>query len=838
MKLSMDWLSDYVDLRVSPEELAEKLTMGAFEVEEVRAIRGEIKGPIVVGEILEIYPHPNANKIRLTKTRVAPNQEPLEIVCGAGNIEVGQRIPVALAGAQVVDRKEGKPLKIEAREVRGVVSNGMLCSASELGLPADEDGILILSHTPDNPIELGTDAIELLHLRDFVLDVVPRSNRGDALSVMGLAREVAALLKCDLKQPQWSLPEETVPAEELDFVVESERSDDCPFFSARIIDGVTVGPTNEMIKRRLEAIGVRSVNNVVDITNYVMHEFGQPLHAYDYSRIKGKKLIVRRAKPNERIVTLDGKERELNEEVLVIADGEAAVGVAGVMGGKDSEISQDTHTLVLEAASFHPARVRRGSRMLGLSSDSSLRFERGVDVATVARASDRATQLILEHCGSKDGKPRLGKLAKEGHGSVKPIHVTCRMKALHRVIGLDFTPQQVKDLLTPLGFEVVKGACTASDTDAVQVSIPSFRQGDVTREIDIVEEVCRLWGYDNIPVSMPDTFISPEQKGWFDDKIRNALSGLGLSEAWLSSLTGGDDESYGLHKEQQSVRVLNPLSQEHQVLRQTLLPGLIRCASHNYDHGQQTVWLFELGRTYTRSNDPSLDPFDSGTGVLEQKYVSGFLMGTNELSEWLDHRNEERPGAFGFYHARGIIENLFKRMGINLDETLFLRSDKVPSCMHPSRACQVAYEKSGNSHGDPLVLGWIAELHPALSESLRFKQPAYVFELNAEALVKLGKAHKFTGIASTPSLSRDLTVDVYESVDHAALHACIKAAAGSDLRSIDLVSIYLPSPDQKSLSFRLNFQNKERTLTNEEVESALGRVREALVARLSASFRA
>lgn len=843
MKLSFDWLCDYVDLTgITPEQVAEKLTMGAFEVEEVRQIRGEIVGPVVVGEILEIYPHPNANKIRLTKTRVAEGAEPLEIVCGADNIQVGQRIPVALSGARVIDRKTGKPLPIEAREVRGVVSNGMLCSPPELGLDAgDNEGILVLPHGAENPITLGTNIIEYLYLRpDWVLHVEPRSNRGDALSVIGLAREVAALLNRKLKQPEWKLPEQTVK-QELDFAVEIERSDDCPFFSARVIANVTPGESPAYIKRRLEAVDVRTVNSVVDITNYVMHEYGQPLHAYDYSQIKGHKLSVRRARSGEKLTTLDGKERELNDETLVITDGAEPVGVAGVMGGKDSEISDHTGNVVLEAASFQAARVRRGSRLLGLSSDSSLRFERGVDPASVAKASDRASYLILQHCGTADSKPALGMLAVAGHDSVRPIHVTCRMKELKRVLGADFSPEQVKSLLTPLGFEVVKG-CSANEQDkeAVQVSVPSFRQNDVTREIDIVEEVCRLWGYENLPESMPSSSVAPERQDRIQDTARDVLSGLGLSEAWLSSLTSGDEELFGLFDETRAVRVLNPLSADHQVLRQSLLPGLIRSASYNYDRGQQEVWLFEVARVYLNMGRETVvehDRFRSGTGVVEERHAAGIMMGRNSLSEWADHRKRETSSELDFYYAKGVVENLLRKLRIDADKIQYVRSDKVPACMHPSRTCQVVFAKRGKGGEQLQVLGWIGEMHPGLRETFRFKEPAYLFEINLDGLPRPAATHKFKDIPSNPAVSRDLTGIFYEAVDHSAVHSVIRSAAGANLRSLELVSIYQPQEGQKSLSFRFNFQSAEKTLTNEEVDTILNKVRQQLTSRLSASFQ-
>lgn len=413
MKLSYKWLSEFVDLSgITPEEVAEKLTMNAFEVEDIHLVGANITGPLVVGKILEIHQHPNADKIRLTKVLLKEDSEPVEIVCGASNIEVGHIIPVALPGAIVINRKDGSPLPIKRSEIRGVTSNGMLCSPSELGLQGfDVDGILILSDLEQisikgNGIKIGADAKEVLELSsDSVLNVGSRSNRGDALSVIGLAREVAALTGRAMKVAVSDLSKhgkQIKPNQAITTRIENEE--DCPLLTIRYIEGLKVGPSPREIVRKLEAIGVRSVNNVVDITNYVMHEMGQPLHAYDVSKLQSKVIQARRAKAGETLVTINEKEQKLTDEVLVIAGENEVLGVAGVMGGKGSEISDDTVAIALEAAAFSQARVRRGSRLLGLSSDSSLRFERGVDVESVIAASDRAASLIMQYCSAtKDG---------------------------------------------------------------------------------------------------------------------------------------------------------------------------------------------------------------------------------------------------------------------------------------------------------------------------------------------------------------------------------------------------------------------------------------------------
>ncbi|HEY9679593.1 MAG TPA: phenylalanine--tRNA ligase subunit beta [Drouetiella sp.] len=846
MRLSFDWLSEYVDLTgITPEMVAEKLTMGAFEVEEIRKVGPDIQGPVVLGEIVEIHPHPNADKIRLTKTRIAPGAAPLEIVCGASNIEVGQRIPVALPGAKVINRKDGTALAIKASAIRGVQSNGMLCSPPELGIvpPGTEtpeaSGILILNQSHG---ELGTDIKELFHLYpDHVLIVEPRSNRGDSLSVIGLAREVAALLNRPLKRPEWKL--ETTEDSSLSFDVSIENTDDCPFFTIRRLSGLKVGPSPDVIARRLEAVGVRSINNVVDVTNYVMHEYGQPLHAYDMSKLDKPEITVRRAKQDEKMTTLDSKERVMNSEVLVISNGTRPVGVAGVMGGENSEISDTTVDVALESATFNQARVRRGGRILGLSSESSLRFERGVDVGATAEASDRATYLFLKHCSG--GNAKIGKLEKAGSDATKKVTVDLRLAQLKRFLDADFTPQQVTEYLTPLGFKV-----STKDEKTISAEIPSFRQSDVTREIDLVEEVCRIWGYDNLPVRMPRGSVTADPAEDTVSKTRSTLVAAGLSEAWISSLTAADSDptlsAYSTQNEKTLVKVLNPLSEDHQVLRQSLMPGLVRCAVYNQDHGRKDVWLFETGRIYERISEGDKDTFN--TGVKEEMKVAGVIMGNRKMAAW----KGAESGDADFYTAKGVVENLLQSLGIDLNRTRFFTPQST-TLLHPSRSAQIEFdrgssrkEKPNNNNGQQQQqhkgqtehLGFIGQIHPGYADAVGLKQPAFVFELSIDALRTLRKAQSFKELPSAPETSRDLTVDLDDRVDHAAVASCISANAGAILKQIELVSIYQPSEGKRSLSYRLSFQDVQRTLTNEEVESSLQRVRESLINRLGGSFRA
>jgi phenylalanyl-tRNA synthetase beta chain len=876
VKLSFDWLSDFVDLSgLSAHEVAEKLTMGAFEVEEVTSFGPDISGPLVVGEILEIHPHPNADKIRLTKTRVAEGEEGQEIVCGAWNIEVGHKIPVALPGARVINRHDNSALEIKAGKIRGVVSNGMLCSAPELGIAGSGEGILLLP--PDTRV--GIDAKEVLGLKnDYVLHVEPRSNRGDALSVLGLAREVAALLGRPLKKLDWleefkAMKEnaEEVNSGELGWMtalsVEIADPADCPYFTVQTLGDIKIAPSDAMISRRLEAIGVKSINNVVDITNYVLHELGQPLHAYDLSRLKGEKLSVRRAQADERILTIDQKERKLSEDALVIADGESVVGVAGVMGGKLSEVSDDTTAVALEAASFASARVRRSSRTLGLSSDSSLRFERGVDTGNVRLSSNRASYLLVKYAGAK-----LGKMAAAGSDTIPEVLVSLRMSELKRICEIDMSAGDAVKMLEPLGFQgnVISdpsrdpasnsAIAAAAENDAaaknvdVIFSIPSFRQKDVSREIDIVEELVRLWGYDKLPVSMPASTIAARVPDPLPAKVRMSLASTGLSEAWLSSLTGLEDlsgrKSFATTGDN-AVSVQNPLSAEHQVLRQSLIPGLLKAASYNQDRGNATPCLFEIGKSYRhepRRFNKQLPPHKQ-TSTLEEGLASAIVCGEPSLSQWMSTGKQE--DSFNFYLIKGILENLLTSFAIPLSSLRLRQTEDIPGWFHPGRsaACFIDMtasggesDKSGNKKQksgkkSEMFLAYLGEIHPAVADAYRVAGRAAAFEVSLSALAELMPDARFSEIYLTPVIQRDLTCDLDTSVRHEDLLQCIRGCGEETLQKVVLVSLFKLSDSKKSLSYRLTFQHPSQTLTADSVDAVMNKLREDLTKTLNASFR-
>ncbi|MDZ4835639.1 MAG: phenylalanine--tRNA ligase subunit beta [Candidatus Melainabacteria bacterium] len=872
MKLSYSWLCDYVDLTgFTPQEVADKLTMGAFEVEEISTSGPNITGPVVSGEILDIKVHPNADKIRLTKVRLADGADPVEIVCGAQNIEVGQRIPVALPGAVVLNRKTGDKLEIKASEIRGVHSNGMLCSPPELGITdGDSEGIYILSKPGEKGFPLGVDMIEHMSLKpEYIFHVGSRSNRGDAMSVVGLAREVAALMGRQLKLPDWDLKNAGADnqAQASGFTTKIESTEDCPYFSIRLIENVKIGPSPAWLARRLESLGLRSVNNVVDITNYVMLELGQPLHAYDLAKVKAQTLAVRRAQSGEKLTSIDGKVRDLNDEILAITDGEDVVGLAGIMGGKDSEISETTTSIALEAAAFAPARVRRGSRLTGLSSDSSLRFERGVDVESVKNASDRATYLISKYCGDTTV---VKSFFESGSPKTEPTKVSMRMSRVKQLLDVEISAEDSVKFLASLGF-------TADPQDVkpdqITVSVPSFRRQDVTREIDLIEEVCRLFGYDNLPEAMPRSSTSPQRQDRLINDLRNGLSAQGLSEAWLGSLTGDEDLSSAINSSNgaehskdngsgaqksestaanaSQIRVLNPLSKDHQVLRQSLIPGLVDAVKYNHDRGIKDVWLFETGRSYEKAADKARDKWN--TGVQEKHLVGGIIAGTlaNQVTKSEKQKDKvvSKPTlqeTVDFFRMKGVVENVLQAAGIPTKRLRFYKTASNPSFMHPYRVCQIAVAPAdkfprdieGKLEDKVVRLGFIGELNPKYLAEHDMREAAFVFELDIEQISKNRVEKTFKEPAQTPSVTRDLTIDLQEEVPQSAVVSVIEASGGAALTEVELVSTYQLEEGVQSLSYRLTFQDREKTLTADELDKSLAKVRDSLASRVKAKFRA
>lgn len=617
MKFTYNWLKQYVDFNWSPAELAEKLTFAGIEVEEMVTIGGGALQQVVVCQILSSEKHPNAD--RLSVCRVNDGQGERQIVCGAKNYKVGDKVPLALPGMTL-----SSGMTIKEAKLRGVESQGMLCSAEELGLPKGEDGLLIL------PAEtaVGITLSEALGGADTVFDIEVTPNRPDWLSIIGIGREISALTGNPLKLPEVVVLESGEPVEKLTSVT-VEAPDLCPRYSARVIQGVKIGPSPAWLKRILEKVGLRSVNNVVDATNYVLLECGHPLHAFDYKLLAEQRIVVRRAATGERFIAIDGTQHELTPEMLVIADAKRAVALAGIMGGKDSEINDRTTDVLLESAWFLPSSIRKTSKQCGLSSDSSYRFERGADISQVIWASNRAAQLIQELAGGQIARGIVDTLAKP----IEKRRVRCRYAQVNRLLGIEVPPETVKKIFAGLSLNV-----TTSDANGCEVEIPTFRV-DLEREADLIEEVCRIHGVEKIPARMQPAIAAVSR---FDGqwnartRVRQILAALGFHEAQNQTLG-----------EQGDLKLQNPLTADQQALRSSLVPGLLTNLRTNVSRHQYDVRLFEIGRVFAVDGKESLRLALAATG-------------RREPHSW---ETGVRDTKLDYYDVKGALEELGKALG-------------------------------------------------------------------------------------------------------------------------------------------------------------------------------
>jgi len=787
----LNWLREFVPVAATAEQLADRLTMAGVAVEAVLRPGAGIR-KVVTGRLLAVERHPDAD--RLFVCRVDAGTEELTIVTGATNVATGQIVPVALHGSVLAGGKT-----IKQSRLRGVMSQGMLCSGQELGLetkllsPEEQHGILILP--PGTPV--GQSVIELMGMDDavLVLDLTP--NRGDCLSVYGVAREVAALYGLPLAEPDISLP----PARGgTDLEVDIADPVLCRRYVARPIDGVAPGPSPLWLAGRLRLAGVRPIGNIVDVTNYVMLELGQPLHAFDARRIAGGRITVRRARSGEGMTTLDGVERPLTEDMLLIADQEGPVAVAGVMGGLDSEITDRTTGVVLESAAFDPVSVRRTSRNLGLRSEASLRFEKGMDPAGCLRAADRAAKLILALAG--------GALLDPVDAYPAPVRkraITIRAGRINELLGVEVPPEKGRGFLTALGCEVHE------DDGRWVVDVPTWR-ADLTAECDLVEEVGRLYGYMNLPETMP---IGPSVQGGVAPAERTrrlvarTVAACGLREVVTMSLVAPAALA-PFAAEEKALRLLNPLSEEQSVLRTSLLPGLVGVLVRNFHRQVRDMAVFELGRVFLPRPEEKLP--------AEGERLAAAVMGSPP-PHWRGPR-----AAYDFYYLKGVLEAVFRALGLAEPEW-------VPASLpgfHPGRTAAVRV-------GDEEV-GRLGELHPALLRELGLGGVVAALELDLGRLPAVGVV-SFRPLPRHPAVERDLAVVVRRDVPAGAVLETARRAGGATLREVSLFDVYeggnLP-PDSRSLACRLVFRADDRTLTDDEVNRAV----DGIVAGLAAGFGA
>jgi phenylalanyl-tRNA synthetase beta chain len=798
MKVSLKWLKEYIDISLSPAGLAQRLTMAGTEVKGWQVIGGNWEN-IVVGQIVAINPHPNADRLSLPTIDLGTERQ--TVVCGAPNLRLGDKVAFAHVGAQLIDGHSGQVFRLKAAKIRGVISSGMACSEKELGISDSHEVIMVLP--TEAPI--GTPLAD--YMGDVIFDLEITPNRPDCLSVIGIAREVAALTGQVLPLPEVSY-EEAPPPIDRQISVEIVDPILCPRYCASLITGVKVAASPQWVQQRLLACGMRPINNIVDVTNYVMLEYGQPLHAFDYHRIRGKKIIVRRADDGETIVTLDGVKRVLSQDMLVIADQEEAVAIAGVMGGADSEVTDQTTAILLEGANFNPASIYYTGNTLNLPSEARLRFERGISPELTIPALKRATQLIIQLGGGKAAKGLVD--VYPGKQEHKPILLsTGKVKGL---LGVEFSLDQIIGALASLGF-----GCKPADSE-VWVTAPYWRS-DINVAEDLVEEVARIIGYDKIPATMlsePVPRHNPEPILSLKREVRHSLMGYGFQEVLTYSLTSLELLKKLLPKphpfEPPLLRVANPMTADQEYLRPNLRANLLAALSANRRHEAGSIRLFELGRVYLPQ------PKDLPN---EPEVLCGLLSGPRFEESW--HGGDE---ALDFFDAKGVVEGLLSRLGI---EANF--EPGVDESLHPGKQAAIVIDNNR--------LGVVGELHPKVAEAFELSGNVYLFEINLTALLPFTIGHKlFQPIPRFPATVRDIALVVDSGVAHRQVQDIIR---GFPLVSqVVIFDVYtggqLP-PGRKSLAYRITFQSPSHTLTDEEVNEVQQQILDKLSRELGATLR-
>jgi phenylalanyl-tRNA synthetase beta chain len=797
MKFTYNWLKEYVDFEWSPQELAEKLTFVGIEVEDVHNFGGNIPDGVVVCQVLSSEKHPNADK--LTVCRVNDGTGERQIVCGAKNYKVGDKVPLAVPGVTLPGN-----FTIKSAKLRGVESHGMMCSAEELGLPKGEDGLLILP--ADAPV--GKKFAEYLGGGDTVFDIEVTPNRPDWLSVIGIAREVSALTGNPVKLPEFGFipfvgARHAVPLQESDASVAKltsvklEAPDLCPRYTARVIRGVKIGPSPAWLKQILEKLGMRAINNVVDVTNYVMMECGQPLHAFDYNLLGEHRIVVRRALSGEQFTAIDDSKHELTSEMLVIADAERAVALAGVMGGKNSEINDASTDVLLESAWFLPSNVRKTSKKLGLSSEASYRFERGADIDGVVWASNRATQLIHQLAGGQVARGILDALAKP----IEKRRVKCRYAQVNRLLGIEVPPETVTKIFVGLGLKVMEGRAPSRPSegsghdrawpsnDGVEVEVPMFRV-DLEREADLIEEVCRIYGTEKIPAKMqPAAAVVSDFDAKWDAvaRVRQILTALGFHEAMNQTLVGEDSPVGAQHAV--PLRLQNPLSAEQSALRSTLVPGLLANLRTNVSRHQYDVRLFEIGRVFAANGQESL-------------HLALAVTGRRNPQSW---ETGAREAKLDYFDVKGVLEELGRQVDL------------------------------------PFEVAEIREVPAAQAKKLDLRDAVLVAEMELEPLLTAAHEEKqFHELPKFPAVVRDMALLVAETTTHADVLAAIEKNQNKFLERVELFDIFrggsIPM-GRKSMAYSLTFRAADRTLTDAEVNEAHEKIKRQLQQALKCEIR-
>lgn len=815
MQVSLNWLNEFVDLsNVETSQIAHELTMSGLEVEGYEDVKPMFTN-IKTVKIEKIDNHPNSDRLHLVTVNTGSGLK--TVVCGAQNIQEGQIVPYASVGSQVLDRKTGEMFTLTPAVIRGVESQGMLCSADELGVSErgyqEEDGILILNRIFPN-VGLGEDVKDVLGFeKDTVIDVAPTANRGDQMSVIGVARELSALFDISLKLNNIECTKDLSTDE---FKVEIKDKDVCKYYSIAVLKNIKIKPSPDWMQKRLVASGVRAINNVVDITNYVMLEYGCPLHAFDFDKLDGY-LCVRRAEEGEKLVTLDEVERILTTDSVLIATEKEGVCLGGVFGGANSEIDNNTTSIALEAAYFTPATNRKSARSAGYRSEASARFERGIDIEAVKPALMRAMQLLVEYADAE-----VTGMVEDGENKLEPLEITLRYNQIKRILGCEISADRCINILENLGFKKLGG-----NDAAAKFLVPSFRAYDVTREIDLIEEIARINGYDKIAPTLPNKSQTPVitlgEK--VIKRVHELMLSSGLNEIQTSSLIGKSllDKFNIPYDDENAVKVANAASEEYSMLRQTLAASALNCMKYNFDNGQKTFWGYEIGRTYLKVAQAD----EKNTGVKETLVLEGVLTGEVQNSKW------QNPVKTDFFTVKGIVENLFEDLQITrrikivpLEETELSKTHKI---FHPYRTAVVLLLGK-----KPQPIGYFGQIHPTLQDKLKLNQEAFLFKVDLDEVIGAVKetVPRFKHLPQFPEVKRDLAFIINDTVSCDDIQKVIKSGVKQNIfKGSEIFDVYQGEHVEegfKSVAFRIFMQDENATLTDEIIDQQMTSVREKL----------
>ena len=789
MLVSYNWLKQYTNIEDNATDLAEKITRGGIEVEGVEYLADNISN-VVVGYVETKEKHPDAEKLNVCTVNVG-EEDKLQIVCGAPNVDAGQYVIVAKVGATLPG------IKIKKAKLRGVESQGMICSLKELGLNQSvvpknyQDGIYVF----ESEQKLGADAVEVLGLNDYILDLSITPNRADALSMRGLAYELGALYNQKVTFADSEVVE-NYPDTELKVVVES---DSCKNYLGQVVKNIEVKDSPLWLQSRLMNSGIRPINNIVDITNFVLLEFGQPMHAFDKDLV-GNSIVVRNAKEGEVLETLDGEERKLKESDLVITDGTKPIALGGVMGGKNTEVSNNTKNIILESAYFNPVSVRRTSAAHGLRSDSSARFEKGIDPNMQKAAIQRAVELILELCPNATVEASVGVVNKE-----EEKEVVISTSYINNYLGITLSTEEITSILESLSFSVeVNG-------EELTVKIPT-RRPDISIKQDLVEEVIRIYGYDNLASTLPK--FSKTTKGGLTYSqrairdLRKVYVGLGFNDTINYSLVSDEESTQYTLDNHHKVRLMMPMTETHSTLRQSLIPGLLNTVQYNVARKQKDLKLLEIGRVFFGSGDDNIQP-------KETLYLSGALTGEENSTKWL-----KESSVIDFYTAKGYLEVIFERLG--LDEKVLYKKAKIDG-MHPGRTAEVYL-------GEKLI-GFIGEIHPVVASDKDLNE-TYVFEINLDEVISESKVKpKYEEVTKYPEITRDIAMLVDLVDEYQNIYDVIESINSKLITKIELFDLYV-GPEllvgKKSIALTITYSDKQKTLTDEEVTKVHEKVLKAL----------